>query len=83
MLTIRMNESAAAALQPLRLTAALSAADLQGELRAKLSQGVVEPEGALISRSDVKNGDPLHHGSSKLGGVEVSAVASGCGGAGA
>lgn len=47
-LTISMNESAAAALQPLRLTAALPAADLHDELRDKLSRGVVESEGALI-----------------------------------
>ncbi|MEU0155745.1 hypothetical protein [Micromonospora fulviviridis] len=58
MLTIRMNESAAAALQPLRLTAALSAADLHDELRAKLSQGVVESEGALIFAAHHRSDSP-------------------------
>ncbi|MFG3579032.1 hypothetical protein [Micromonospora chersina] len=58
MLTLSMNESAAAALHPLRPAAALPAAELHDELRDKLSPGVVESEGALVFAAHRSSGSP-------------------------
>ncbi|MFI7282401.1 hypothetical protein ACIBOV_19295 [Micromonospora chersina] len=53
-LTIGMNESAAAALHPLRPAAALLGAELPDEL----SRGVVESEGALVFAAHRSSGSP-------------------------
>lgn len=53
-----MNESAAAALQPLRPAAELPAPDLHEELRDKLLRGVVECEGALVFAAHHRSDSP-------------------------